>query len=140
MGFVEGDATQRREALTSPVPQIGLGRPEVLPVGVGLDADALDRHDVTVDAQQLLDGALRLQVPPLAEVEVADVAVGVEEVERRPVVVVEAVPHLVLVVDHHRVVDAAGIDCTPDEVDPVLERELGRVDADHDQAVGAVGT
>ena len=63
-----------------------------------------------LDAEQLLDDALRLLVAPFAEVSVADDAVRVDEVERRPVMVVEGAPDLVLVVDDDRVVDLALLD------------------------------
>ena len=63
----------------------------------------------------------------------------VDEVERRPVVVVEGAPDRVVVVDRDRVVDRSLLDRPPHAVDVVLERELRRVDADDDQPVVAVG-
>ena len=92
-----------------------------------------------LDAQQLLDDALRLLVAAFAEVLVADDAVGVDEVQRRPVVVGERVPDLVVVVDGDRVVDRSLAGRAPHAVDVVLEGEFGRVDADDDQPVVAVG-
>jgi hypothetical protein len=50
-----------------------------------------------------------LLVASFAEVVVADDAVGVDEVERRPVVVVEGAPDLVVVVDRDRVVVACSV-------------------------------
>jgi hypothetical protein len=70
---------------------------------------------------------------------VANDAVTVDEVERRPVVVVEGAPDRVIVVDRDRVVDSPLGDGLPHEVDLVLERELGCVGSDHDQPVVAVG-
>ncbi len=66
---------------------------------------------------------------------VADLALGVDEVQRRPVVVVEGAPDCVVVVDRDRVVDPQVLDGSADVVEVVLEVELGGVDADHDQAV-----
>jgi hypothetical protein len=80
-----------------------------------------------------------LLVAPLAEVVVADDPVRVDEVERRPVVVVEGVPDVVVVVDDDGVVDAADFRRGPYALDVVLEGELRRVDANHHQAVVAVG-
>ena len=98
-----------------------------------------DRDEVALDAEQLLDRALRLLVAALAEVVVADDALRVDEVERRPVVVVERVPDVVVVVDRDRVVDPSLRRRLPHPVDLVLERELRRVDADDDQPVVSVG-
>src|ERR671917_875231 len=91
--------------LTSRVAQICLWCTQVVPVGLRLSADPFDRHKLAVDPEQLLDDALRLLVAPLAEVLVADDAVLVYEVERRPVVVGEGAPDGVVVVLRNRIVD-----------------------------------
>jgi hypothetical protein len=52
------------------------------------------------------------------------------EVERRPVVVVERAPHVVVVVDRDRVADRSLPDRVADAVDLVFEGELRRVDPD----------
>ena len=70
---------------------------------------------------------------------VADGAVRVDEVERRPVVVVEGAPDLVVVVDRDGVADPSLRRRLPHAVDVVLERELRRVDADDDQPVVPIG-
>jgi hypothetical protein len=70
---------------------------------------------------------------------VADDAVGVDEVQRRPVVVVEGAPDRVVVVDRDRVVDPSLRRRQPHTVELVLEGELRGVDADDDQPVGSVG-
>ena len=105
-------AAQRSSATPSggatpaaPVAEIRLGRAQVVPVGLRLHAEALDRDELALDAEQALDHALRFLVASFAEVVVADDAVGVDEVERRPVVVVEGAPDRVVVVDRDRVVD-----------------------------------
>ena len=111
----------------------------MVPVGLGLHAEPFDGDELALDAEQLLDHALRLLVAPFAEVVVADDAVRVDEVERRPVVVGEGAPDLVVVVDRDRVVDLSLLRRLPDAVDLVLERELRRVDSDDDQPVVPVG-
>ena len=121
------------------VAQIRLERVEVVPIGRRLHADSFDRDRLALDAEQPLDDPLRLLVASLAEVLVADDAVGVDEVQRRPVAVREGAPDLVVVVDRDRVVDRALLRRAPHAVDVVLERELGRVDADDDQPVVPVG-
>jgi hypothetical protein len=69
---------------------------------------------------------------------VADDAVGVDEVERRPVVVVEGAPDRVVVVGGDRVVDRHVLRRLPDAVELVLERELGGMHADNDEPVISV--
>jgi hypothetical protein len=110
----------------------------VVPVGLRLNADPFDGEELALDAEQPLDDALRLRVASFSEVLVADEAVRVDEVERRPVVVVEGAPHRVIVVDRHRIVDLALPRRLPHAIDLVLERELRRVDSDHDQPVVSV--
>src|SRR3954452_21848284 len=58
-----------------PVAEVRLGRLEVVPVGVRLDAAPFDGDGLALDAEQLLDHALRVLVAPLAEVVVADDAI-----------------------------------------------------------------
>jgi hypothetical protein len=111
----------------------------VVPVGLCLRADPFDGDELTLHAEQPLDDALRLLVASLAEVVVADDAVRVDEVERRPVVVVERAPDLVLVVERDRIVDLSLGRREPHAVELVLERELRCVNAEHDQPVVAVG-
>ena len=94
-----------RELAGAAVAEIRLRRPQVVPVGLGLHAESLDRDELALDAEQTLDHALRFLVTPFAEALVADDAVGVDEIERRPVVVVERAPDLVVVVGSDRVVD-----------------------------------
>jgi hypothetical protein len=62
-------------------------------------AEPFDADELALDAEQPLDGALGLLVASFADVVVTDDAVGVDEVQRRPVVVVEGAPDFVVVVD-----------------------------------------
>ena len=128
-----------REALAAPVAEICLGRLEVVPVGCRLDAEPFDGDEFALHAEQPLDDALGLLVASFAELLVADDALLVDEVQRRPVVVVERAPDRVVVVDRDRVVDLSLLDRRPDAVDLVLEGELRRVDPDDDEPVVAVG-
>src|SRR5262249_47033996 len=83
--------------LAARVAEVRLGRAEVLPVGLRLGPDSHDVDELALDAEQLLDRSLRLLVAAFTEVVVADDAFAVDEVERRPVMVVERAPDLVLV-------------------------------------------
>jgi hypothetical protein len=71
-------------------------------------------------------------VVALAEAVVADLPLGVDEVQRWPVEVGEGGPDGVVVVDRDRVVDPQVLDLSADVAEVVLEVELRGVDADHD--------
>jgi hypothetical protein len=124
--------------LAALVAEIRLGRPQVVPVGLRLHPDASDGDELALDAEQPLDDALGFVVTCLAEVLVPNHTVRVDEVERRPVVIVEGAPDLVAVVDRDRVVDRSLLRRPSHAVDVMLERELRRVDSDHDQPVVSV--
>jgi hypothetical protein len=64
---------------------------------------------------------------------VADVAVSIDDVERRPVVVVERVPEGVAVVDRDGVSDPEVTNSAAYVLDVALERELRGVDTDDDE-------
>jgi hypothetical protein len=83
----------------------------------------------------LLNNHLGLIVLTLAELMMADLSRGVDEVEGRPVVVVEGAPDRVVVVNRDRVADPQVLDGSADVVQIVLDVELGGVHADHDQPV-----
>ena len=74
-------------------------------------------------------------VVAFAEMVVADVALGIDEIMRRPVLVVEGAPDRIVVVDRDRIVDLEIGDGLAHVVDVLLEGELRRVHADHDQAL-----
>jgi hypothetical protein len=61
----------------------------------------------------------------LAEVHVSDLAGGVDQILRRPVLVAERVPCRELVVLDHRVGEAVAVDRVGDVAGLLLERELG---------------
>jgi hypothetical protein len=77
----------------------------VVPVGRRLHTDPFDGDELALDAEQPLDHALGLLVAAFAELLVADDALLVDEVERRPTVIGESAPDGVVVVDRDRVVD-----------------------------------
>jgi hypothetical protein len=116
-----------------------------VPVGGRLDTSGIDRNQVLVDAlgagvgEQSLHDHLGLFVVALAEAVVADLALGVDEVQGRPVMVVEGAPDGVVVVDRDRVGDPQVLDLLADVVEVVLEVELGGVDADDHQPAVLVG-
>ncbi len=134
-------AIGRSEARGPLVADVGLRRLQRVPVRRELDAAGLDRDQVPVDplhsriGEQLLNDPLRPLVVLLPEVAMPDSPLGVDEVERRPGLVCERPPDGELVVDRDRVFDAHRIEGRLDLLDVVLERELRRVRADHDQSL-----
>ncbi len=99
---------------------------------------ALGEPVIALDAEQTLDDALGLLVAPLAEVTVADDPLPVDEVQRRPVVVVERIPDRVVVVERDWVVDLSLAGRLSHAIDLVLEGELRRVCAKDDQPVVSI--
>ena len=85
--------------------------------------------------EQLLNDPLRALVVLLPEVTMPNSPLSVDEVEGRPGLVRERPPDGEIVVDRDRVFDAHRIQGRLDLLDVVLERELRRVRADHDQSV-----
>src|SRR5207342_2853617 len=86
-------------------------------------------------AQQLLDPGLRVGIAALAEVPVNDATVLVDQILRRPVLVAESVPGLVVVVLRDRIADAESLHCALEVAKDPLMAVLGRVHADYYQAL-----
>src|SRR5436190_18983497 len=69
---------------------------------------------------------------------IADAALRIDEVMGGPESVVERAPQIVAVVERDRITDAEIADRAGDVRRLALEGELGRVNADHDEAVLAI--
>jgi hypothetical protein len=113
-------AASKREASGSQPPQASLVR------------------DALLLGQEFLDLLLGFTLGALAEVLVADEAVGVDQVPSRPETLVIGVPGGVPVVQDHGVVDLRLADGLPDVTYVFLEAELRRVNADDLQSVVGV--
>lgn len=85
--------------------QVGLRGPQRTPVGRLGQAAGVDADELLVHPQELLEGPLDLLVGLLAEVVEPDTPVAVDEVEGRPVVVLEGPPDGEVVIDDDRVAD-----------------------------------
>src|SRR5215469_5363746 len=120
------------------VTEISLGCTEIAPVRLRLHTGANRRDERALDAEQLLNETLRLLVASFAEMVIADDPLRVDEVHRRPVVVVESGPDRVVVVHGDRVVDAPRHCRLLHAVDLLLKRKLRRVDAYNDESVVSV--
>src|SRR5262245_32184785 len=65
--LVQPDAIGRTASFASCVAEVGLRCAQVVPVGLGLDADAFHLDELALDAEQLLDAPFGLLVAPFAE-------------------------------------------------------------------------
>jgi hypothetical protein len=88
--------------------------------------------------EQLLDDALGALVAALTEMVVSQPSLRVRNVERRPVLVPEGTPDREVVVDCDWITDPHRRQGRADVLDVVLELELRRVCADHNQPVVAI--
>ena len=97
--------TGRREVLGARIADIIFGRLQAVPIGGSFDTTGIDRNQLVIDAadsglgQQLLKNPLRLLVVALAEVMMANLPLRIDEIERRPIVVVERLPERVVVIN-----------------------------------------
>ena len=120
---------------------IVLRRLQARPIGGHFSASGIDRHQLIAEtgdsgvAQQRLNDHLRLLVIAFAEFVVSNAALRVDEVERRPILIVEGAPDRIVGVDGDRIVDPHVLRGAAHVVDVVLERELWRVHADHHQSL-----
>ncbi len=126
------------------VADVCLGRAQVRPVGLRLEAVGLDGDEVVTDAlvtglaQEHLNRPLALVVRTLAEVVLPDSSLCVGDVHGGPVPVAERPPDAVVAVERDRELDPHRLGGLADVLDVALERELGRVHADDDQSPVAV--
>jgi hypothetical protein len=98
-------------------------------------------HEVTADIgspglpQQLLDDRFRALVLAFAEMVVTDAALRIDEIQRRPIAIVERAPHTEVTVDRYRVGHAKHLHAGANVVEVALELELRRMHADDDQSL-----
>src|SRR4051812_15361862 len=117
---------------------VGLPRPQRLPVrGLGEPA-RFNADGFLVDAQELLDRSLALLVVALAEVVKTDSTDAIDEVKGGPILVRQRSPDGEVVVDDDGVVDAQPTGRLPHVVEVMLEPELGAVHADDDEPAVAI--
>jgi hypothetical protein len=82
-----------------------------------------------------LNHHFRLFVGTLAEVMIAKTALLIDEIEGRPILVIERVPDGIVVIDRDRIGDPHVPGGSAHILEVVLKCELRRVDADHHHAV-----
>src|ERR1700758_5282630 len=122
-------------------PKVTLRRLQIIPIGGNFQTAGGDRNRFITDAdcsslpQQLLDGYFRLCVGALAELLMPQVTRSVDEIQSRPVLVLERVPYDMAAVHRNGVADRHVVHRPADVRDIFLEYELRRVDADHHQSL-----
>src|SRR5262249_48848431 len=118
-----------------------LRRLEARPIGGDLEAARVDGYQVIGDAggsglgEQALNDHLRLLVRALAEMVVPYTPLRIDEIQRRPIIVVEGAADYRLAVDGNRIVDPQRLNLPADIVDVPFKSEFRRVDTDHDQSL-----
>src|SRR5690349_11863740 len=78
-------------------------------------------------------GSCRLAIRRETRSPAADPAIAVRDVDGGPIVVAEGFPYRVVAVDRDGILDTEHLERRPDVVDVLLEREFGRMHADHHQ-------
>jgi hypothetical protein len=105
---------------------VRLGRSQVIPIGAEFGTMSFDDRSLTTDSvarvrQQLANPRFRFFVVALAEVVFPHLPRAVEEVQRRPVLVGEAMPDRAIVINGDWVLDAPLLDGTPNILNVLLE-------------------
>src|SRR5215831_6844506 len=109
--LVRGRPARRRKFLGALVPDIVFRRHQAGPIRGRFEALAIDRNRLMTDAfgaglaQQRLNDHFRLLVRTLAEMLISNTSLRIDEIKRRPVLVVERTPYDMLTVDRDRVID-----------------------------------
>src|SRR5437763_11598440 len=84
--------------------------------------------------QQLLNDHFRLFVFALAEMMMSNLSPRIDEIEGGPVLVLERTPYRMVAIDRDRIIDSHVLRGPANVLDVLLERELGRVHADHHES------
>src|SRR6516164_2438241 len=96
-------------------------------------------HSSALIIQKLLDRSFNLIVLAFAGMLEDDLSVPVDDVLRRPVLIVVGIPRRIVVVLRDRILDAVALDRGLDIAGHLLERELRCMDPDHDESSILVG-
>src|SRR5437660_12808500 len=84
--------------------------------------------------EQLLNDPFRLFVFALAELMMANFPPRIDEIERRPIFVLESAPYRKVVVDRDRIIDPHVLGGSANVIDVFLECELRRMHANYHQS------
>ena len=127
------------EVLRALVPDVGLGRLNRVGIGgcfgaCGSDVGGGIREGLVVGLfQETANPLLGLIVVSFAEVVITDVARRVDEVVRRPILVIEGAPDAIVVIHRDGIGDAEVVHGLPHVGFVFFERKLRRMNADDDE-------
>src|SRR5215213_5927405 len=123
------------------IADIVLRGPQVVPIGGSFSTTSIDRNQfmsAAVDSglgQQLLNSHLRLFVFALAEMMMSNMPLRIDEIEGRPIPVVEGTPYRIIVIDRDWIIDPHVLRGSANVIDVSLECKLRRVHADDHQSL-----
>src|SRR6266496_1395330 len=122
----------RRKVLGTPVADIVFRGLQVSPIGGSFRTAGIDRNQIVTDAavsglgQQLLNDSFRLFVIALAKLMMANAPLRIDDIEVRPIFILESTPYCMVAIDRDRIVDSHVLRGSANVIDVLLERELGR--------------
>src|SRR5436309_2214234 len=125
--------TGRRKVLGALIADIVFRRLQAAPIGGGFRATGIDRNQFMTDAadsglgQQLLNDPFRLLVFALAEMMLANAPLRIDEIEGRPIFVLESTPYRMVAIDRDRIIDLHVLRRSANVIDVFLECELRTV-------------
>src|SRR4051812_26578293 len=85
--------------------------------------------------QQLLNNPFRAFVFALAELVMSNMSLWIDEIQGRPIFVVEGAPYRMVAIDRDRISHSHVLHRPADMVNVFLESKLGRVHANHHQSL-----
>src|SRR5829696_6502719 len=137
--LVQYCATGRGKVRGALIADVDLRRPQAAPIGGSFSTTDIDRNQfmtAAVDSglgKQLLDDHFRLFVFALAEMMMSNMPLRINEIEGRPIPVVESTPYRIVVIDRDRIIDPHVLRGSANVIDVSLKGELRRVHADNHQ-------
>src|SRR5512133_52707 len=141
MSLIVLNASRRRKVLSALIADVILTRSQFSPIGGRFGSASIDGDRVLWNignssiGEESLDDNFRLIILALTKHGMAHAPFTIQEVERRPISVIETVPYHAVVVDRDGKGNAHVLRSPANVVDVLLKREFWRVDADHNQAV-----
>src|SRR5260370_32212093 len=116
-------------------------RLQAAPIGGSFNTTRIDRNQFMADAaasglgQQLLNDLFRLFVFALAELMMSNTPLRIDEIEGRPILIVESAPYRMVAIDRESIIDPHLLRGSANVIDVFLKCELMRVHADHHQSL-----
>src|SRR5882724_2804877 len=126
----------RRKVLGALIPDIVFRRLQAAPIGGSFRTTGIDRNQFMTDAavsglgQQLLNDPFRLFVRALTELMMSNTLLRIDEIEGRPICVLEGTPYRTVAIDRDRIIDPHVLRGSANVIDVFLEFELRRVHTD----------